>query len=244
MTRYRAPIAGLVAALLLTVAFWFLLYKPKADEQSVLEQETADLQGQQVTLRAEVAQLRDIKKRQVEIRAQLARLRQYIPDGPAQPQVIRQLQVSGDRAGVDIISVAFGEPLVPVSEVDEAATPLDTGDEGMILANIPVTMVIEGGYFQAVDFFRRLEVDVPRALLVQNLAIAEAEDGFPTMTTTWGGQLFTVVPTSAPKDVDAAEVAPDAGAAQPAPSESATETPAPSATESQSATADPAAEES
>jgi Tfp pilus assembly protein PilO len=242
MTRYRAPIAGLVAALLLTVAFWFLLYKPKADEQSVLEQETADLQGQQVTLRAEVAQLRDIKKRQVEIRAQLARLRQYIPDGPAQPQVIRQLQVSGDRAGVDIISVAFGEPLVPVSEVDEAATPLDTGDEGMILANIPVTMVIEGGYFQVVDFFRRLEVDVPRALLVQNLAIAEAEDGFPTMTTTWGGQLFTVVPTSVPEELAADEVAP--GAAQPAPSEGATETPAASATESQSSTADQAAEES
>ncbi len=243
MTAYRVPIAGLLAALLLTVAFWFLLYKPKADEQSVLEQETTDLQGQQVTLRAEIDQLRELEERQVEIRAQLVRLREYIPDGVAQPRVIRQLQVSADRAGVDITSVAFGEPAVPVADV-EAALPLDTGDEGTVLANVPVTMVMEGGYFQVIDFFRRMEVDVPRALLVRNLTIAEAQDGFPTLTTTWGGDLFTVVPTAELAEADAGEVTPDAGAAQPAPSEGATQAPPPSATESQSATADLAAEES
>lgn len=243
MNAYRVPIAGLLAALLLTVAFWFLLYKPKAEEQSVLEQETADLQGQQATLRGEIAQLREIKRRQVEIRAQLARLRDYIPDGVAQPRVIRQLQVSADRAGVDITSVAFGEPAVPASEGEVAATPLDTGDEGTVLANVPVTMVLDGGYFQLIDFFRRMEVDVPRALLVQEVSLAEAEDGFPTLTATWGGDLFTVLPMSVGGAEDA-DVAPDTGTAQPAPSEGASETPAPSATESQSATVDSAAEES
>jgi hypothetical protein len=72
-----------------------------------------------------------------------------------------------------------------------------TGTPDTVLASINTTMVVEGGYFQAVDFFRRVEVDVPRAVLMQNLSMGEAE-AFPVLSTNWTGQLFTVIPDPSP----------------------------------------------
>lgn len=234
--RYRVPLVGLAVAVLLTAAFHFLLYRPQVDEQAQLEQETATLEQEQSSLRARIVQLEEIKSRKVEINAQLARLEKYIPDGPAQPNAIRQLQVSADRAGVEIASLTFGEPTVtppdatvaPPGATDASATTgaaagtatTDTGEPGTALANIPVTMVIEGGYFQAVDFFRRLEVDVPRAVLVESVSVAEeSEEGFPALSTSWAGRLFTVVPVAEVAD-PATTTANGEPAATPSPSAS------------------------
>lgn len=182
---------GVLVALVLGVAFYFLLYQPKADEQELLEQETAQLEQQQQQLRNQIEQLERIQANEVEIRAALARLEEFIPSGPAQPTVIRQFQLTADAAGVEIESVSF-EPPAPV-----AGAPA-TGEPDTALAQIPLAMVLRGGYFQMVDFFRRLEVDVPRAALVTSIAVAEdAEDEFPTLATTWGGNLFAVVPVAA-----------------------------------------------
>ena len=62
-----------------------------------------------------------------------------------------------------------------VPDPAQGAVPADTGDPGTTLTNIPVTMVVHGGYFRTVDFFRRVEVDVPRAVLVQTVNIAELD---------------------------------------------------------------------
>jgi Tfp pilus assembly protein PilO len=72
--RFSAPVVAVLVALVLTVAFWFLLYKPAVDQQAEVEAETAGLEQQQASLQAEIAQLRDIEARQVEIRAAMARL--------------------------------------------------------------------------------------------------------------------------------------------------------------------------
>jgi hypothetical protein len=72
--------------------------------------------------------------------------------------------------------------------------PPPSGDEDTVLAKVDVAMHVEGGYFQVVDFFRRIEVDVPRAVLMSALGISEAQDEFPLLSTNWNGQLFTVIP--------------------------------------------------
>jgi hypothetical protein len=68
------------------------------------------------------------------------------------------------------------------------------GQADTVLAGVEVAMNVEGGYFQVVDFFRRIEVDVPRAVLMSALGISEAQDEFPLLSTNWNGQLFTVIP--------------------------------------------------
>ena len=214
----RAPLIGLLIAVVLTVAFWFLLYKPASEQQAAVEAETATLQQEQSQLRTQIAMLRDVEARQVEIRAALARLEEFIPTGPAQPTAIRQFQRAADAAGTEITAITFGEPAIPEAAAD--AAPTDTGEPGTTLANIPVTMTIDGGYFQIVDFFRRLEVDVPRAVLVETVNVDEApEEGFPTLATTWTGQLFAVVPIG-----DVAGI--EAGIPAPGSTEAPTEAPA------------------
>lgn len=209
--RFNPLIVGVLAAIVLTVAFWFLLYKPASDQQAAAEAETAQLEQEQSSLRSQIAQLRDVESRQVEIRAAQTRLEEYIPLGPAQPTAIRQFQRAADAAGTEILSVTFGDLAVP--EAADATTPADTGTPGTTLANIPVTMTIEGGYFQLVDFMRRLEVDVPRAVLVQTVDVDEGSGGYPSLEAIWSGQLFAIVPTS-----DVADTA--AGVPAPQPTES------------------------
>ena len=221
--RASPPLLGAIAALVIAVAFYFLLYKPASEEQARVQAETATLIGQKNDLEQQIAQLRDIEARQVEINAAKARLEEYIPNGPAQPSVIRHFQTTADASGSDIGSVTFGDPTVP--DAADGAAPADTGTPGTTLANIPVTMVLEGGYFQTVDFFRRLEVDVPRAVLVQTVDVAEETDaGYPTLQTTWTGQIFAVISTGDLVDTDG-------GVGTGAPAPGATPAPTPSPTE-------------
>ena len=205
--KLSAPVVAVVVALLLSLAFWFFLYKPTSEEQAAVETQTASLEQQAATLQAQIDSLRDVESRQVEIRAALARLEEFIPQGPAQPPTIRQLQRAADAAGAEIVTITFGEPEVPTAA--EGATPADTGIQGTTLANIPLSMALEGGYFQLVDFFRRVEVDVPRAILIETLNVAEAEDeGFPRLRTDWTGQIFSIVDSGELVDTDAGVPAP------------------------------------
>ena len=206
--RFSAPLVAGLVALVLTVAFWFLLYKPARDQQAAVEAEIVTLEQQQSQLRTQIASLRDIESRQVEIRAALARLEEFIPSGPAQPTAIRQFQRAADAAGTEITSITFEEPQVP--DAAAGAAPADTGEPGTTLANLPVTMTLEGGYFQIVDFFRRVEVDVPRATLVETLDVVEADETFPSLEATWTGQLFAIVPARDLVDVQAGVPAPGA----------------------------------
>lgn len=215
------PIIAVIVALVLTLAFWFLLYKPANEQQALLEAETLTLVEEQNRLNQELAELRDIKAREVEIRAAIARLDQFIPSGPAQPAAIRQLQEAADAAGAAVTLVGFGEPQVP----DAAATgTTPEAATGGTLANIPVNMSVEGGYFQIVDFFRRLEVEVPRAVLVDTVNISEAAAGYPRLKVDWAGQLFSVVTESQLVDTDTGAGVPGA---TPTPTPTPTVSPSP-----------------
>jgi Tfp pilus assembly protein PilO len=186
----RAPLIGVLVAVLIAVLFWFLLYTPRNDDLEAVRAETATLETRRSSLQNEVARLREVQANEVQIRAALARLEEFVPSGTAQATAVRQFQLAADAAGVEILTLAFAEPAV----VEEAPP---TGTPGTSLARIAVNMTVEGGYFQVVDFFRRIEVETPRAVLMTNANVAEGDDGFPSLTTSWSGDLFAIVPTPA-----------------------------------------------
>jgi Tfp pilus assembly protein PilO len=189
MTR-RIPLFGALAALLLAIAFYMVLYRPTSAAIAEVRQEVADLESTRSSLQNEVVRLRQLESEQGQLRAALLRLDEFIPDGIAQPELMRQLQEAADAAGVEIKAVAFAQPTV----VPEAPP---TGEPDTVLASIAVTMTLEGGYFQIVDFFRRIEIDTTRALLLDRASMAEGPDGFPSLTTDWSGSVFTIIPTPA-----------------------------------------------
>lgn len=231
--KISAPLAAVLGGLILAIGFWFLLYSPKVEEQTALEAETVALETQQAQLQNQIAQLREVQANEAQHLADLARLEDYIPGGPAQPVALREFQAAADNAGVEITTVTFGDP----ATVDGAP---ETGDPGTALAEIPVTMTTDGGYFQVVDLLRRLEVDVPRALLIDSVNVAESPDGFPALATTWAGKVFTVVPVTQPPAPDpAASATTEDGAEAPAADTAATpdagaQSPAPQTTENPS----------
>jgi Tfp pilus assembly protein PilO len=200
------PLIGVAISIIVAVAFWFLLYQPRAEEQVALEEETAQLVTQQQQRRNEIRQLEEVQAHEEDIRAALARLGEYVPEGVDQPAVVRQFQDTAKAAKVAIVSLTFGGA-EPMADAPPAGDPATT------LGAIPVTMVVEGSYYQAVDFFRRLEVDVPRALLVETVAVSEGEDKFPQLLTTWSGRLFGVVPVP-PETLEAEAAAAAAAEAQ------------------------------
>jgi Tfp pilus assembly protein PilO len=205
----RAPLLVAVAAVVLAVAMWFLLFAPEREEQGLLREEITGLAGRQNALRLQIARLEEIKANELDVRADIARLEQYIPDGAAQPSAIRQLQLVADASGVDITSVSFAQPVaVP------GAPPPPVPDT--VLASVPVSIVIEGGYFQLTDFLRRVEGEMPRALLVDSVTVTEAQQParFPTLSVNMATRMFTVVPASAV----APAVVPPGTAPAPAPS--------------------------
>jgi Tfp pilus assembly protein PilO len=219
MNARLVPLIGVLVALLVAAGFYFLLYQPRQEEQEQLEAETAQLIGQQSQLQAQIDELTAIRDDQPRIAAALERLELLIPSTVAQAAAIRQLQSAADAAGVDLSSITFADPV--------AVTPAATTADGLQLGSVTTSAVVEGGYFQAVDFFRRLETDVDRAVLVSSVTMAEGPDGFPSLSTTWTGELFALIPAVA--TVNPASPPPVPGA-----------TPSPTASPAAGATAAPA----
>lgn len=220
MTR-TFPLIGLIVALLLTAAFWFLLYQPQNERQRTLEAEVLTLREQEQTLQARVAALLAIRDDEVAIRAALARLEEYIPPSVAQPSALRQLQRIADASGTTLEILRFGDAAPP--QATGGTTALDTGEPGKVLAAIPVTIAVDGGYFQIVDFVRRLEVDMPRAVLVQDLSLEKSPDGnFPRLRATLTTQLFAIIDSD---QLPTANTAAPGGTPAPAPTPTPTPTP-------------------
>jgi Tfp pilus assembly protein PilO len=207
--KRTAPLLGGLSALLLAVAFYFLLYSPRVEDLELIRQETAQLETRRASLQNEVVVLREVEANQLQIRSALAKLEEYIPTGTAQSTAVRQFQLAADAAGVEITSVTFGSPTIV-----EGAPP--TGVPETALARIPVEMSLEGGYFQAVDFLRRIEVETSRAIYVGNFVAREGEDSFPSLASTWIGELFAIVPIPAVPPVPGATPPPEAETEAPA----------------------------
>lgn len=199
----RAPVLVIVAVVLTTVAFWFLLYQPSQANEAALRDEAAALDDERAQLEARVERLREVEENVEDFTAQVDRVEELIPDRPAQPQVLRELQRAADASGVEITELTFGDP-----ELVSGAP--DTGDPATVLTRIPTQMSMSGGFFQVVDLLRRIEVDLARALKVDTVTMNEDEElSFPTLSATWTGAVFAVLPI---EDVPGAEDVIDAEA--------------------------------
>lgn len=220
----RVPLIVVACAVLLTIAFWYLLYQPQRVEQARYVDESAQLEGQRSQLQAEIAGLRDIEENDEDHRSRLMRLVEFIPEDPAQPSALRELQRASDESGVEIAELTFADP---------AAVPgaPETGDAETTLARIALQMTVEGGYFQVVDLLRRIEVDMARAVKIDTVAIAESVEEFPRLSVTWTGHVFAVLPIAdvtgedgqpiAPEQPETATEAPTDGAAPDQPTDAA-----------------------
>ncbi|MGB8649505.1 MAG: hypothetical protein WCD35_02465 [Mycobacteriales bacterium] len=168
---------------------WFLVISPKrseaADVRSRVEQEANannSLQTQLVMLKA---QQKNLPQQQAKLAAAAAK----IPDNPSLPSLIRALSKAADDTGVELVSLSPGMPTAVAAAPGAAAvqpagaapagaaaapsgaSASSIGSGAGTLQSISVTLNIAGGYFQAEQFFDRLE-NLSRAFKVTNFTMA------------------------------------------------------------------------
>jgi Tfp pilus assembly protein PilO len=119
-----------VLCLLFVTAAWLLLIGPKRAEAAELQQQTSDTQENNQTLQARIEQLKvqfaELPQRQ----AELAAIKRAMPEDPALPTLVRDLDAMAKRTGVTLMSLAPGEPVAqqqPVATPPAAAE--ETGDD-------------------------------------------------------------------------------------------------------------------
>lgn len=193
---------SLLAALLVLAVFvgsWFLLIAPKRSKAEDLKSQTASQEQTNSGLVAKLQQLKAQSEDLPTMRARLAVVRQEIPDNPALPSLVRSLTKAGKRVGVDVVSLQPSAPLAVVSTATAPVAPTtsdtSTGDKssasgstgsapgtvgtpaaaGPTLYQIPLTVKVDGSYFQVEQFVGELE-KLRRAFMVNGFKLTTATD--------------------------------------------------------------------
>jgi Tfp pilus assembly protein PilO len=201
----RLVVLGGLGAVLLVVLFWLLLWNPKQEQLAELDTQIADAQSLQVQLQAQIAGLRDVREQAPEVQALLAASETIVPHDPAMPSALRQLQQAATEAELTLRSVSPGRPEVVIAE----GLAMEPGTQ---LVSYPVGVLLEGGYFQVVDFLRRVEDPAisPRGFAWASLNASVLE--YPTLTVDLSGAVYAVVPAGwVPEPTAPAEAADDDG---------------------------------
>lgn len=215
----KAPLITLAVILLTGFASYFLFIGPQFQRQTELEAEKQNLQQQETTLQTQINMLKDLQANQVRTRAKLNRISSFLPDGPDQPGFLASMQVVGDSASVEVKEMSFGEP-ADVPDVE----PIN----GLQLSQMTVSTSVKGDYFRIIDFLRRIEFQLGRAMITNsvNLTPGEDEQGSQEMTMSMESTMYFYRP---------------AGSDDPAPSPSASAQPSDGASASPGATPNPSA---
>lgn len=199
MRRWRVPVGGAVAAIVLVVIDFIGFHQPRSRETAVLHGDIQRLRSEQAMLERNIAALEKVKAREPELRTALQLLDTLIPPHLAQPALLAQIQAAAQGAGVELISVTFGDPTVP-KEAPPSAIP-DT-----VLVSMPLTVVVRGQYAGITNLLRRIETERNRAVLVRSVAVTESDAGFPQLTGTWSGEAYALLAAANPVLVDPSEL--------------------------------------
>lgn len=237
----KAPLITLVLIMLVGFATYFFFLGPQFQRQSQLESEKQNLQQQETTLQTQINMLKDLQTNQVRTRARLNRISSFLPDGPDQPGFLASMQMVADSASVEVTEMTFGEP----SDVPDIE-PIN----GLQLSQMTVSTNVKGDYFRLIDFLRRIEFQLGRAMITSSVNLAPGNDdksASDSMAMTMESTMYfyrpagtdnpSAAPSAQPSDGASASPGPSAAATSPSSASDASNAP----TSSPSAPATPSA---
>jgi Tfp pilus assembly protein PilO len=175
----RGVILGLVGALLLTAAWWFLLISPRNGKIDEARQELQSARDEEALLRTRIRNLEEIRDAEVEYLAGLGKLETMIPQRPLLEEFIEQITALADSTGILLRSIS---PSIP-------ATNPDSPD----LREISVSVQLEGQFFDIVGFLFGLS-ELDRLVRVDGIAATSAADeaGETVLSVSLQLKLFTL----------------------------------------------------
>jgi Tfp pilus assembly protein PilO len=178
MDNRRAPLYAGLAVAGVAILMVLLLILPKMSQVSTAQDQLDQAQRDQQTLESRKSALEDAKAAAPQARKTIAEVHKRIPPTADEPGLILLLQNAAISAGIDVLSLSPGTPV------------LDTTSG---LSKITVGVSATGTYFDVTDFMYQIET-LPRAAIVTNLSLAPGETsqtGVPLLTLTASIQTYT-----------------------------------------------------
>jgi Tfp pilus assembly protein PilO len=155
--KSRTVTISILVAVLIVGVWWMFLFSPVRGDAGKVDDEIETAKSETRALETQAKQLEDLERRAPEIEANLDRLREAVPAEPELASFIDLANQLGVDTGVRWVSVAPAEPAT-------------TGQAG----TIQLTIEVEGGYFQVLDYLNRLE-NLPRLVVVDQLSLSASE---------------------------------------------------------------------
>lgn len=185
-----ALVLSALGAILVVILFAVFVFQPAREELAAVEEQIELELDEQERLEAEIARLRLVREDAPGVEADLAAAEAIVPRDPALPALVRQLQLAADEAGIELTSVSTSRPV----EVEEAPA------QG--LSSIDVSTQLEGGYFQVVDFLRRIEEPgiTPRGINWLNASVTRNDESYPDLSVALAGRAFALLPVPPPPE--------------------------------------------
>jgi Tfp pilus assembly protein PilO len=188
MSRIQQWIGGTVVAVLVIVAAgWFVAISPQKHKASNYDSQATSQEQSNLGLRTQLSVLTAKMAAVPTEEAEVAAITQKIPSDPGLPSYIRALTAIAQPTGVELVSIGAGVPVAvnvaaPTVATAAAATPsaapsteapAPAAAPGVSLQTIPLTLTVQGGYFQIQQFTAALE-KLARTTVVSAVSIAPA----------------------------------------------------------------------
>jgi Tfp pilus assembly protein PilO len=173
----RGLVIGILFAVLVGAGFFYLGYKPVAENIAVLEVEVLAAEAENATLVQERNRLTRIEDAQFEYRAAVGLLETFIPTSPQQSELINGLKALAVDSSVLWSGVSFG-------------APADT-DDG-VYSEVRFGLQIEGNYFELLGYLHSME-EMDRVIRIESASFSPSvgENGLVTLTASINATAFT-----------------------------------------------------
>jgi type IV pilus assembly protein PilO len=174
----RAPLLlSLLAVVLITAVFFLFVISPMNVRIGELRDQLEAAKSEEMTLRTTLARLKRIQESELAYISAVGALETGIPPNPDLADFVDQLNVLMQETGILWQSITPGLP-----------TPV----EGQTYLEIPVTLVLEGQYFETLGYLYGL-AELERLVVVDAVSIGSSqdEDGLTLLSVTLSCRVFT-----------------------------------------------------
>ncbi len=223
-TARWSALTALACVALLGIA-WVLLLSPRRAEAADIRDQAEAARSANDALQLQVAQLKAQFAELPKNKAELATIHTQMPVKAAMPELVRAVDAAAAASGVTLTALtpagATALATAPAAAPSPAASsaagstggtaaaaPAAPAAGGLRVVAIPVTIVVQGDYFQNVLFLKKLQTEMPRVFAVNSLQMVVGAATGSGVTMTVGGSVFAL-----PDAVDTTDAAASGAAA-------------------------------
>ncbi|MDA8278351.1 MAG: type 4a pilus biogenesis protein PilO [Actinomycetota bacterium] len=174
--RQRIFGSTIAIGVLILIAFYFLLWKPTSNKIAIEGGALTQAQQQLTTLDGQISSLKSFQEQLPAAQAEANRLSSAVPTTPDLPSFILALNTISQKSGITFLSISPSQAIAVSSTSSSGSTTNTVATAtGSNLYQVQVSLQVDGGYFQVLDFINRLD-HLPR-LVVVNAVNLTASNG-------------------------------------------------------------------